>query len=166
MAEETTDVVVEILRDRGVERAIGPCLTRTRRFPGAFAGAGGSPPSLGDHELAQDVRDHLLATYGTRSADVLAELEAAPDLARRIDPELPYLWAEIVHAARDEHALEVEDALARRAPLLRDARDQGLGAAERAGDLMARVLGWSAERRAKSVDRYRAAVATSRKWRE
>src|SRR6185295_19818664 len=114
MAEETTDVLVELLRDRGLERAIGPCLTRTRPLPG-----GGPLPSLDDHELAQDVRDHLLATYGARAPDVLAELDDAPELARRIDPEPPYLWAEIVHAAHDEHALEVEDALARRAPLLR-----------------------------------------------
>ena len=120
----------------------------------------------GDHELAADVREHLQATYGVRATDVLADLDEAPELARRIDPELPYIWAEIVHAARDEHALEVEDALARRAPLMRDARDQGLGAAERAGGLMARVLGWTEERRAASVARYRTAVAVSRKWRE
>jgi len=167
MAEETTDVLVDLLRDRGVERAIGPCVTRTRRLPGAGTSRGtGASPLLGDHELAEDVRGHLLATYGTRSADVLAELEEAPELARRIDPELPYLWAEIVHAARNEHALEIEDALSRRAPLMRDARDQGLGAAGRAGELMGRVLGWTAERRARSVERYRAAVALSRKWRE
>jgi len=161
MAEETTDVLVELLRDRGLERAIGPCLTRTRPLPG-----GGPLPSLDDHELAQDVRDHLLATYGARAPDVLAELDDAPELARRIDPELPYLWAEIVHAAHDEHALEVEDALSRRAPLLRDARDQGLGAAHHAGELMGRVLGWSAERRERSVERYRAAVAMTRRWRD
>ncbi len=144
MAEQTTDVVVELLRDRGVERAIGPCLTRTRPLPGA-----GEPPQpFGNHELSADVRDHLLATYGARATDVLAEIEEAPDLARRIDGELPYLWAEVVHAARAEHALDVDDALARRVPLLRDARDQGLGAVERAADLMARVLGWSPERRA------------------
>jgi glycerol-3-phosphate dehydrogenase len=49
---------------------------------------------------------------------------------------------------------------------MRDARDQGLAAAERTGDLMARALGWTPERRAKSVERYRNAVAVSRKWRE
>ena len=161
MAEETTDILVQLLRDRGVERPIGPCLTRTRPLPGA----GAPPPMLADHELAADVRDHLLATYGARCAGVLAELEAHAELARRIDPELPYIWAEIVHAARTEHALDVEDALARRVPLLRDARDQGLGAAPRASELMARVLGWSAERRALSVERYRAAVAMTRRWR-
>ena len=116
------------------------------------------------------MRAHLLATYGARAADVLAEIDDAPELARRIDPELPYLWAEVVHAARAEHALEVADALARRVPLLRDARDQGLGAVEHAADLMARVLDWSPERRARSVERYRAAVvvragATSRRRR-
>ena len=90
----------------------------------------------------------------------------APELARRIDPALPYLWAEVVHAARAEHALEVADALARRVPLLRDARDQGLGAVEHAADLMARVLDWTVERRARSVADYRTAVASSRRWRD
>jgi glycerol-3-phosphate dehydrogenase len=165
MAEETTDVLVELLRDRGVERAIGPCLTRTRPLPGAGSGQP-MAASLGDHELAADVRAHLQATYGARAGDALADLDETPDLARRIDPDLPYIWAEIVHAVRDDHALEVEDALARRVPLMRDARDQGLAAAERTGDLMAKVLGWTPERRAHSVERYRNAVAVSRKWRD
>ena len=162
MAEQTTDLCVELLRDRGVERAIGPCLTRERPLPGA-----GAPPSpFGDHELGSDVSTHLLATYGARTADVLAEIDDAPELARRIDPELPYLWAEVVHAARAEHALDVDDTLARRIPLLRDARDQGLDAVEHAADLMARVLDWTPERRARGVERYRAAVASSRRWRD
>jgi glycerol-3-phosphate dehydrogenase len=161
MAEETVNVVAERLRDRGVERPIGPCVTRTRPLPGT----GDAPASLADHELAPDVREHLISAYGTRSAVVLAAIDDAPELARRIDPELPYLWAEVVHAAREEHALDVEDALARRIPLLREARDQGLLACERAADLMAGVLGWSPARRARSVARYGAAVASSRRWR-
>jgi glycerol-3-phosphate dehydrogenase len=162
MAEQATDLVVELLRDRGVERPIGPCRTRDRPLPGA-----GAPPSpFSDHELGEDVRAHLLATYGSRAADVLAEIDDAPELARRIDLELPYLWAEVVHAARAEHALDVDDALARRVPLLRDARDQGLGAVEHAADLMARVLEWSPEQRARGVERYRATVASSRRWRD
>jgi glycerol-3-phosphate dehydrogenase len=58
----------------------------------------------------------------------------------------------------------VEDALTRRIPLFRDARDQGLGAAVRAADLMGRVLGWSPDRRERSVESYRATVASSRRW--
>jgi glycerol-3-phosphate dehydrogenase len=69
-----------------------------------------------------------------------------------------------VHATRHEHAHEVEDTLARRIPIFREARDQGLAAAERAADLMAAVLGWTTIRRAASVTAYTRAVATSRRW--
>jgi glycerol-3-phosphate dehydrogenase len=78
---------------------------------------------------------------------------------------LPYLRAEVVHAARAEHARTVADVLRRRAPLFRDARDQGLGAAEDVATLLAGELGWSAARRARSLLDYRAAVDRSRRWR-
>jgi glycerol-3-phosphate dehydrogenase len=162
MAEETVDAVVERLRDRGVERPVGPCVTRTRPLPGRD----GAPAQLSAHKLAPDVERHLLTAYGAKIAAVLAPVAERPDLGQRIDPELPYLWAEIVHGAQREHVLEVEDALARRIPLFRDARDQGLGAAERAAALIGEVLGWSDERRAGSLARYRAAVALSRRWRQ
>jgi glycerol-3-phosphate dehydrogenase len=161
MAEQTVNVVVDLLRDRGVERPIGPCLTRTRPLPGA----GAPPAALADHELAPDVSDHLLTAYGARSAEVLATLDGSPELARRIDPELPYLWAEVAHAARTEHAMDLEDTLSRRIPILRESRDQGLSIAARAADLMAAILAWSPSRRAQSLSAYQAAVASSRHWR-
>jgi len=166
MAEEVVDVVVERLRDAGVERPIGPCLTRTRPLPGTGPTPAATPAMLGEHELGADVEQHLVGTYGAAAAAVVAAIDEAPELGRRIDPELPYLWAEVVHGARLEHAREVEDALARRIPLLREARDQGLGAAEHAAALMGRVLGWSDRRRARSVERYRDAVAATRRWRQ
>jgi glycerol-3-phosphate dehydrogenase len=162
MAEQVVDVVVEQLRDRGVERPFGRCMTRSRPLPGS----GDAPPALSEHELGADVERHLHEAYGAASAAVVAEIDGAPDLGHRIEPDLPYLWAEVVHGARQEHVREVEDALARRIPLLREARDQGLGAAERAGELIGRVLGWSPQRRAASVDRYRAAVAVTRLWKK
>jgi glycerol-3-phosphate dehydrogenase len=162
MAEEAVDRVAELLRDRGVERAFGPCATRARPLPGA----GDARDAAADHELGDDVQRHLAASYGARSAEVLAPISEAPELARRIDPELPYLWTEVVHAARTEHVLDVEDALARRIPLMREARDQGLSVCAHAADLIGRVLGWSPERRERSVERYRATVAASRRWRD
>jgi len=86
----------------------------------------------------------------------------APDA--RIDPDLPYLWAEVLYAARHERVLEVEDVLTRRIPLFRDARDQGLAAAPLAADLLATRLGWTKERRDQSLARYQARVAMSRAW--
>ncbi|HXU64901.1 MAG TPA: glycerol-3-phosphate dehydrogenase/oxidase [Polyangia bacterium] len=89
---------------------------------------------------------------------------ATPALAAPIDPALPYLWAEIVYAARAERARRLTDALIRRVPIFRDAADQGLSAAPRAADLMAGELGWSAERRERELSLYREAVAVSRRW--
>ncbi|HET6280360.1 MAG TPA: glycerol-3-phosphate dehydrogenase/oxidase [Polyangia bacterium] len=160
MGEQVVDRVAELLRDRGFDRPIGPCVTATQPLPGGGAAA----PALADHELAPEVARHLARTYGSLATAVLAIADDTQALAQRIDPELPYLWAEVVHAARHEHAREVEDALARRIPIFREARDQGLAAAERAADLMAGVLGWTATRRAASVNAYGRAVAMSRRW--
>ena len=163
MAQQTVDVVVERLRDHGFEGALGPCLTGTRPLPG-----GEAPPSLGEAELAPEVAEHLRQSYGGRAravVELLSESTArpvAPDA--RIDPDLPYLWAEVLYAARHERVLEVEDVLTRRIPLFRDARDQGLAVAPLAADLLATRLGWTKERRDQSLARYQAHVAMSRAW--
>jgi len=167
MAEQTVDLAVESLRDHGFEGAIGPCLTAVRPLPG-----GGEAPSLGEVELAPEVASHLGQSYGARARQVVdifagsldADRASPVELSARIDPQLPYLWAEVLHAVRHERALEVEDVLTRRIPLFRDARDQGASAAASTAALMAPVLGWTAAQRAQSVARYQARVATSRSW--
>jgi glycerol-3-phosphate dehydrogenase len=162
MGEEAVDRSVQLLLAGGLERAIGPCATADRPLPG-----GGAPPaSLAAAGLDADVTARLAGAYGAR-ADLLLHLAAgSPDLARRIDPELPYLWAEVVHAVRAEHARDVADVLRRRVPLFRDARDQGLGAAERVAAILAAELRWPPERRARSLADYRDRVAASRRWRD
>jgi glycerol-3-phosphate dehydrogenase len=161
MGEEAVDRVVEALHAGGFERALGPCATPERPLPG-----GGSPPAtLAEADLAPDVAARLATAYGGRADEILAPAQASADLSRRLDPELPYLRAEIVHAVRAEHARSVEDVLRRRVPLYRDARDQGLAAAEDVATILARELAWTPERRARSLADYRAAVARSRRWR-
>jgi glycerol-3-phosphate dehydrogenase len=161
MAEETVDRVAEILRDGGREGDIGPCVTATRPLPGA----GPPPESMHAHELATDVQQRLETAYGARAGRVLALLSESPELARRIDPELPYLWVEVVHAARAEHGLDLGDVFVRRVPVFRDARDQGLAAAPRAAALLGAELAWPPERCAQAVADYGAVVETSRRWR-
>jgi glycerol-3-phosphate dehydrogenase len=159
MAEEATNVVVEALRAAGLERALGPSATRHRPLPG-----GGPPPeALAAPELAPDVRVRL-GVYGTRAAELLALTAGSPALAERIDPGLPYLWAEVVHAARHERAQDLADVLVRRLPLFRDAADQGLAAAGPAAELVGDELGWDAGRRARAVADYQEAVRVSRRW--
>jgi hypothetical protein len=50
-------------------------------------------------------------------------------------------------------------------PLFRDARDQGLAAAERVADVLAAELGWTPARRGRSLVAYEAEVERSRRWR-
>ena len=73
---------------------------------------------------------------GARSAGqgIAARIAADRSLGQRLDPELPYVWAEIEFAATHDLARTVEDVLGRRVPLLLVSRDQGLGVCERVAD--------------------------------
>jgi len=150
MGEDAVDRSIEALHAAGLERAIDRCVTGDRPLPG-----GGPPPaSLAQAGLPPDVIARLAAAYGGRA-----------ELARRIDPELPYLWAEVVHAVRAEHARTIADVLRRHVPLYRDARDQGLAAAEGVATILATELAWPTARRATALLDYRTAVERSRRWR-
>jgi glycerol-3-phosphate dehydrogenase len=160
MAEETVDVAVEALRASGVERPFAACATRTRPLPGG----GPLPEALAAPEHAPDVTVRLGGAYGSRADGVLAIASASPRLGERIDPTLPFLWAEVVHAARHERARHLTDILVRRIPFLRDAADQGLGAAAEAAALAGGELGWDEARREREIASYQEAVALSRRW--
>jgi glycerol-3-phosphate dehydrogenase len=159
MGEQAVDAAVESLHAAGFERAISPSTTAERPLPG------GGPPAPADPRFTPEVSAHLARTYGSRAPHIAALCDERPELGDRIDGELPHVWAEVVLAAREEHALEVADVLCRRVPLFRDARDQGLAASGRAADLLARELDWTPSRRAGSVAAYRRAVEASRRWR-
>ncbi len=159
MAEETVDVVIEALRATGVERPLSACQTSTRPLPGGGPLADG----LGAPDRPPDVTARL-AAYGARAGGVLSLVAETPALGERIDPALPYLWAEVVHAARHERARALTDVLVRRIPLFRDAADQGLSAAAEAATLAGHELGWNDARRARELADYRDAVALSRRW--
>ncbi|HEY0715175.1 MAG TPA: glycerol-3-phosphate dehydrogenase/oxidase [Polyangia bacterium] len=163
MGEQVVDTAVELLRARGLQKPIGPCLTRTRLLPGGGPPIGIDP--VDHHELGEDVRAHLAASFGGRAHDVLNTL-AIDDgrLGHRLAPDLPYLAGEVRHAVEHEHALEVEDVLCRRVPLFRVDRNQGLAAAIAVADEMGACLGWSPAQRAASVARYKARVTASRQW--
>jgi glycerol-3-phosphate dehydrogenase len=161
MAQEAVDRLADLLRARGLDRPIGRCQTATRPLPG-----GTHPPQLDGHELAGDVRTRLCSAYGSRAAAVAALAVGHEGLARRILPDLPYLRAEVVFAARHDHAVEIEDVLRRRVPIFRDAPDQGASALEDVSRLMGAELDWSEPRRARSVARYQEAAATARMWRQ
>jgi glycerol-3-phosphate dehydrogenase len=177
MAKEATDRAVEWLHDRGdaafEERAIRPCGTKNRPLPGAH---GLEPPGAkGVDAVAERLRhlahldprvaQHLSWTYGMRAESVALRGLAEPSLLARLNPDLPYLWAEVDHAVDADLARTVEDVLVRRVPLCLRGRDQGLDVAEAVAQRMGTLLGWPAAEQARQVEGYRAYVAGTRRFR-
>ena len=97
---------------------------------------------------------------------MLALVTADASLGRRLDPELPYVAAELLFAIRSDLACEVEDVLRRRVPLALFSKTNGLSVAEETADLVAIERGWSRERRAQSLLQCRTIVAASRTWQD
>ena len=167
MAEEVTDVVCDQLRMLGFESAIAPCSTAIRPLWGAVDSQAAAQASLGNVELAADVEEHLRATYGRRAGAVVTAMKESVggvSLSERLYPDLPYIWAEILYAARTEEATDLEDLLRRRTCVFRDAADQGVGVAEQASRIIEIGLGWSPQQSTDAIERYRVTVARSRAW--
>lgn len=55
-----------------------------------------------------------LAVYGTDAAEIEKLASQNPELAAKLHPRLPYIWAEVVWAVRNEMARTIEDVLGRR----------------------------------------------------
>jgi glycerol-3-phosphate dehydrogenase len=92
MAEDCVDHAITLGRLKALE-----CRTRSLRIHGYMEGA----EALGS-----------LDVYGS-DAEAIRELAQEPRLAVKLHPELPYIAAEVVWAARAEMARTVEDVLAR-----------------------------------------------------
>jgi glycerol-3-phosphate dehydrogenase len=117
--------------------------------------------SLGTGGLDRTAASHLASTYGCRAPAVLAR-EGAQG---RLDPELPYTWAQVDEAVEAELARTLDDVLARRVPLLLRGRDQGLSVAPAVAERMGRRLGWTPAQAAAQLAAYQATVAVSRAFR-
>ncbi|MBB5062376.1 glycerol-3-phosphate dehydrogenase/oxidase [Granulicella mallensis] len=67
------------------------------------------------HGYAENIDPHEgLAVYGSDAEQILQVAKERPELAKQLHPDLPYIAAEVVWAARMEMARSVEDVLARR----------------------------------------------------
>jgi glycerol-3-phosphate dehydrogenase len=178
MAKEAVDKAVEFLADRGDAvfegREIRKCRTKHRPLPGARGlepkGQAGvralAARVAAETGLPARVADHLAQTYGMRVDAVLARGKAEPALLERMDPDLPYLWAEVDHAVEVDLARTLEDILVRRIPLGLRSRTQGLDVAERVADRVAARLGWSDPERSRQLAAYRTYVTGTRRFRD
>jgi glycerol-3-phosphate dehydrogenase len=130
--------------DRIVEREGREAPCRTHEIPIGLPEEPAALPEVPGVE--EETRAHLAARYGHAARDVLRLAAAAPQLARRIGPDLPDIAAEAAFAAGHEQARSVADVLLRRTRLgLLDARRLGAPGAEGArlaARAMAGQLGW------------------------
>tara|TARA_Y100001934_G_scaffold182851_1_gene216190 strand:- start:164 stop:1018 length:855 start_codon:yes stop_codon:yes gene_type:complete len=106
--------------------------------------------------------DHLLSRQGDRIYEVLDLIKEDASLAELIDPLLPYVRAEVVHAVRFEAALHLEDVLVRRTRLSIESPDRGTDSALQVAGLMARELRWDQRRLDSEVAHYLDRVAAER----
>ena len=122
MAQDTLDFAI---RHSMLEPAA--CVTRELTIHGGRNGVG--------------TLDPVLREYGSDVAALRALMAEDASLAQRIEPGLPYSFAQVVYAVRAEMARTVEDVLSRRTrALLLDAQ-AALRAAPGVAAVMARELG-------------------------
>jgi glycerol-3-phosphate dehydrogenase len=130
--------------DRIVEREGREAPCRTDAIPlGEPVEAGALPDAP---EVDEDSRGHLARRYGHAARLVMRLAAAAPELGRRISPDLPDILAEATYAAGHEQARSLADVLLRRTRLgVLDARVLSApdsDGARRAARAIAGELGW------------------------
>ena len=91
--------------------------------------------------LGEDVADVLVRQAGEQAHDVLSLVAADPSLGEVLSPSAPHIAAEVVHAARAEGAMTLDDVYSRRLRLSLRARDAGLPSAPLAARLLAAETG-------------------------
>jgi glycerol-3-phosphate dehydrogenase len=104
--------------------------------------------------ISEKTVEHLLNRYGSLIDEVLAPAAENKELLKPISKELDYIAAEIVYAATHEGARSVDDVLSRRTRIAFEAKDQGLGLAEKVADLIAPYLGWNKTQKNASIKEY------------
>jgi glycerol-3-phosphate dehydrogenase len=119
---------------------------------------------MAEHQLDVDTATHLCGVYGARALEIGEWIAKDRALAKRLDSELPYVWAEIDFAAKRDLARTLEDVLARRVPLLLVSRDQGLGIAGDVAARLANILDWNQATTLNMIAEYKAEVALARRW--
>ena len=169
IGEKAVDRIATLLTRKGVATALSA--TRRRAFPGApsspmpeFTRSVFEESARQNPGLSEETAAHLARRYGSRAGRVIGLTVEDRALGRSLCPGLPDIEAEVLFAGREDDARSLADVFIRRMHLFWQAPDQGQGAMERAGDLLARELGWSREERQASLDQYTHEVARSREW--
>jgi glycerol-3-phosphate dehydrogenase len=168
MAEDLIDLVSKKLEDESGVVTRARCKTHMAPLAEAAFGADSLVHDLARQypQLEPAILGHVALTYGPASTLVLAPLEERPEMGDRVVPDLPYIRAEVPYAIQNEMAMTLSDWMIRRAHIMHETQDQGLGAAPEVVAMMAPHLGWDGAEMRRQVEEYRQQVKLSRKYRQ
>lgn len=140
-------------------RRLDPCRTHRLPLPGGRLNASWEPfvqivrtesQKLG---VSAETADHLAEHYGSRAFEVLRRVHSDPKQGERLEPNRPWIRAEVGFACEKEMARTLADALLRRLPIGLS-EGQGRGIVLEVAAEMARFLGWDAAREDAEVNDY------------
>jgi glycerol-3-phosphate dehydrogenase len=158
MARDGVDAAVQALREQGGLEG-GAHESITQRVP--LLGASGFEARTNQRValarasgLSLGRIDHLLGRFGGLVDEVLTLIAERPELSQPLSGADGYLAAEVVYAVTHEGARHLDDVLTRRTHISIETFDRGTSAARPAAELMARELGWDADRLEDEVDHY------------
>ncbi len=112
--------------------------------------------------LSDELLPGLVSRHGTDAKVIVGIIAADPAMGSRIHPDLDYVMAEVVHAARSEMVVTLEDVMRRRLHPFYEAPDGGLFVARDVARVLASELGWSETETADQLNRYSESVKRSR----
>ncbi len=156
MAEDAIDAAAEFVPTR-----VAPSITEKVPLMGAdgYFALVNQTQSVGAHYRLHPYRvRHLLDRYGSLIGEVLQLGEDRPDLLGPITEAPVYLKVEAAYAAAAEGALHLEDILARRMRISIEYPHRGVDCAREVAEVVAPILGWSAEDVDREVATYLARV--------
>lgn len=137
------DAVDEVFRRLG--RPKPRCVTASLPLPGVTGDPSTVRRYLLDRGLTDLTADRLLALYGGRAVDVVAEADQDHELLGVIHEPTGAIGAELVFSLRHEFARTLTDVLARRV-LLAFEPGHGLESLDRVVGVLAPRLGWDGDR--------------------
>src|ERR1700754_3366267 len=156
MGEDAIDAAAEYIPAR-----VAPSITEKVPLMGAdgYFALINQTESVGAHYGLHPYRvRHLLDRYGSLIGEVLGVADVWPELLTPITEAPVYLKVEAWYAAAAEGALHLEDILARRMRISIEYPHRGVDCAREVAEVIAPVLGWSAEDIDREVTTYIARV--------
>ena len=111
-----------------------------------------------EYNISEETVTHLLDRYGSLISEILDIIANDVTMSERLISDLPYIKAEIAHAASYEGANSVEDVLLRRTRISFEARDSGISVADDVARIIGSILDWSDADRKKSVEAFAAVI--------